>query len=428
MNHMTTDSLMETPSMHGDAGSHRFRCVGGGDALRSETLDLFTRTMAAFANGRGGALVVDPAAGPDGPVNRRRQEQKRLESQVLDVAYERIHPAVEPLVLSWQRLAVEGGEARLVLRVTVERSFFVHRVDGRVFTRVGGENVLAPPAEVARLERARTRIPQMRFEQEPVAEARLTDLHEGRVQRFAPISVTQPPEEFLAKSGLSEYGGSGPIRPTVAGVLMGCTRPAEFLPSAFVQAVAYRGKDITAGPGYQLDAADLHGPLDEQVVAACRFVAKNMRVSADKTAGRTDHPQFDITAVFEAMVNAVAHRDYAMHGTSIRLRQFADRIELSVPGSLVNSMTLEDLPYQQHARNPVLNGLLARTPVPGDLPWLNTGRTAMMDRRGEGVPVILALGEAVAGRKPEYALTGTSAVRLTLFARPDPAEGEAFDA
>ena len=53
----------------------------------------------------------------------------------------------------------------------------------------------------------------------------------------------------------------------------------------------------------RLDAADIAGPLDVQVVEACRFVAKNMKVAAFKYMGRLDRPLFDIAAVFEAMVN-----------------------------------------------------------------------------------------------------------------------------
>ena len=82
---------------------------------------------------------------------------------------------------------------------------------------------------------------------------------------------------------------------------------------------------------YQLDAAAISGPLDRQVDEACRFVAKNMKVAGFKHLGRVDRPQFDMTAVFEAMVNAVAHRDYSIHGSKIRLRLFADRLELYSP-------------------------------------------------------------------------------------------------
>jgi len=93
-----------------------------------------------------------------------------------------------------------------------------------------------------------------------------------------------------------------------------------------------------------------------------------------------------MTAVFEAVVNAVAHRDYGLYGSKIRLRIYADRLELYSPGALASTMTVESLPLRQSARNEAVTSLLARCPVPADLPGLKTERTMMMDKRGEGVP------------------------------------------
>lgn len=95
---------------------------------------------------------------------------------------------------------------------------------------------------------------------------------------------------------------------------------------------------------------------------ACNFVLRNMRVPAMKRAdgGREDRPQFDMLAVFEAVVNAVAHKDYSLSGFKVRLRLFEDRLEIYSPGMLVNTMTTDSLLYRQAARNEVLTSLLAR--------------------------------------------------------------------
>jgi len=104
----------------------------------------------------------------------------------------------------------------------------------------------------------------------------------------------------------------GTCKPTVAGVLMATRDPRQFLPNAFIQAVVYAGSTVvpeSANSPYQLDARDISGPLDEQIIEACRFVARNTRIGARKDLGRIDIPQFDMASVFEAMVNAVAHRE-----------------------------------------------------------------------------------------------------------------------
>ncbi|MCB2262860.1 MAG: hypothetical protein LGR52_07990 [Candidatus Thiosymbion ectosymbiont of Robbea hypermnestra] len=208
-------------------------------------------------------------------------------------------------------------------------------------------------------------------------------------------------------------------RPTVTGILMATRDPRSWLPNAFIQAVAYKGNEIcpagSAEP-YQLDAMDIAGPLDTQVTEACRFVARNMKTAATKDMGRRDIPQFDLTAVFEAMVNAVAHRDYSVHGSKIRLRLFEDRLELYSPGGIPNGMTVASLPHRQSARNEAIASLLAKCSVPTDQPWLITDRRTLMDKRGEGVPIILARSEQLSGKRPEYHLLDEAELMLTIYA------------
>ena len=58
-----------------------------------------------------------------------------------------------------------------------------------------------------------------------------------------------------------------------------------------------------------------------------------------------------MTIKFEAIVNAVVHRDYSISGSKIRLFMFADRLELCSPGALPNTVTIDKLPYSQATRN-----------------------------------------------------------------------------
>ena len=208
------------------------------------------------------------------------------------------------------------------------------------------------------------------------------------------------------------------MRPTVAGVLMASEEPRRWLPNAYVQAVAYRGDEIRTGSGedpYQLDAVDVSGPLDRQIVEACRFVAKNMKTAAVKTMGRIDHPQYDMTAVFEAVTNAVAHRDYSVYGSKIRLRLFDNRLELYSPGAIANSLTIDSLRYRQSARNEAVCSLLAKCPAPDD-PWLITDRKNIMEKRGEGVPIILDNSTRLSGKEPECRLIDDAELLLTIYA------------
>ena len=121
--------------------------------------------------------------------------------------------------------------------------------------------------------------------------------------------------------------------------------------------------------------------------------------------------------MFEALANAVAHRDYAVHGSKIRLRLYADRLELASPGALTNTMSVDSPSLRQSARNEVLTSLLARCPVPSNLEalGLKTDRSALMDKRGEGVSIILDLSERLSGRRPEYRLVDDAELVLTIW-------------
>ena len=141
-----------------------------------------------------------------------------------------------------------------------------------------------------------------------------------------------------------------------------------------------------------------------------------MLVAARKGAagGREDIPQFDPLAVFEAMTNAVAHRDYSMAGSKVRLRLFDNRLELYSPGALVNTMTPDSLAFRQSTRNEAVASLLARCPVSDD--EIRGYRTRIMEKRGEGVPIILERSEKLAGKPPAYRLIDDAELLLTIHA------------
>lgn len=110
-------------------------------------------------------------------------------------------------------------------------------------------------------------------------------------------------------------------------------------------------------------------------------------------------------------MNAVAHRDYSVAGARVRLHLFGNRIELYVPGGLVNTLTTDSLHLRQANRNELIVSLLARCPAPTGI-----GRVNLMDRRGDGVPIIMKECEQLSGRLPEYKLIDESELRLVIWA------------
>jgi predicted HTH transcriptional regulator len=275
-----------------------------------------------------------------------------------------------------------------------------------------------PPDYLARLFQQRSQSRIIRFDETPVVMASLADMDESLWKTFIAKDSNEAIEVSLHKLAMVAQDDQKIWRPTIAGLLMGSRNARKYLPNAYIQAVAYQGTSVVPirESVYQQDAQDITGPLNRQIFDACAFVRKNMQVAARKrlTGGREDMPQYDMRAIFEAITNAVAHRDYSMDGSKIRLRMFDDRLEIYSPGMLPNTMSTESIPVRQAARNEVLTSLLARCPM--EIEELLPYRQKVMDRRGEGVPVILENSELLSGKRPKYQMPDKSELILTIYA------------
>ncbi|NMM76986.1 ATP-binding protein [Acidovorax sp. SRB_24] len=126
---------------------------------------------------------------------------------------------------------------------------------------------------------------------------------------------------------------------------------------------------------------------------------RNDRQSYQDDFFRMDLPTFDEVPVREAILNAVAHRDYRLGG-SIFVRQFAKRLEVVSPGGLPPGITPENIIDQQYPRNRRLAEAL--------------GRCGLIERSGQGLNLMME--SAVRQGKPLPSFAGTAAheVRLTL--------------
>ena len=389
-----------------------------GGKVRSPHRNALADGLAALANSRGGVFVLGVEDKTHEVIGIDRDRLDAAMDFVREVCSDSIEPALEDIILDRLLLPSITGEEVAVIKIEVPRSLFVHRSPGGYIYRFGHSKRAMSPEYLARLFQQRSQNRFSRFDEQVVAAAKLEDLPPDVWKHFRTMSSQDSTETFLTKIGMVAQGEGGVIGPTVAGILMGSADPRKWLPNAFVQAVAYRGDAIridSAEKSYQLDAMDFSGPLNNQIIGACRFVVKNMKVAAFKDQGRIDRPQYDMQAVFEALVNAVAHRDYSIYGSKVRLRLFGNRLEIYSPGRIANSLTVDSLAYRQAARNEAVCSLLAKCEIPDD-PWLRTDRKTMMERRGEGVPLILSSSMQLSGKEPKYEIFDDAELRLTIFA------------
>jgi predicted HTH transcriptional regulator len=385
-----------------------------GNKVRGPSQNDLADELAAFANSAGGVLLLGVEDQSREVVGIALDRMDAVEALARQACEDSITPSLAP-VIERMTLPDSVGVEQAVIRVAVERSLFVHQSPGGYLHRVGSSKRPIPPDQLARLFQQRSQSRLIRFDETPVPGSSLDDLSESLWRRFALRNTLDDDVTHLKKLAMIREDDFGILRPTVVGLLMGSERGQSYLPVSYIQAVAYRG--VTVVPDgeslYQLDAQDITGPLDRQILHACDFVRRNMKVLAFKKedGGRVDVPQFSMRAVFEAITNAVAHRDYSMPGSKVRLRLFADRLEIYTPGMLVNTMSPEDFPLRQAARNEAIASFLARCPVTD--PELGE-RQFIMDRRGEGVPIILEQTIKLAGQPPIYQVIGQSELLLTI--------------
>ena len=410
----------------GRDGATEFReAAFSGEKIAEPGRDELADELAAFANARGGVLVLGVAGEARQVVGIPPDRQEDAERYVSEVVRDSIEPPLCPDI-RWCELPDPDGRLRPVLRVEVEHSLFVHRSPGGYLRRVGSSRRRLETESLARLFQQRSQERLVRFDEQIVADASFGDLDPALIDRFRTPRGPDDREALARMLAIATPDETGRPTPTVAGVLLGAREPEQWLRHAWIQAVAYRGTSVTdtlKSPWYQIDARDIFGPLDVQVADACHFVVKNQKVAARKSMGRLDLPQYDMAAVFEAVVNAVAHRDYSMRGSKIRLQLFADRIELYSPGGLPGDMSVETLAYRQASRNETIASLLAKCAVPAGIVGLDTRRETLMDRRGEGVATILDHSEWLSGKRPVYELFNDAELRLTIYAASPGADG-----
>ncbi len=371
--------------------------------------------IAAFANHQGGVIIF--GVSDDKDILGIGDDPRLLIHFISEICHDSIEPSITNFFVDSVLMPDEMGREKRLVYIDVEKSLWLHRSVGGYYLRQGDAKREMTPEQLARISQARSQARTIKFDEQFVPSTDKATLSKHLFARFITRAETeqqdaeqQETEQLLKRWLLVD--DNGVYRASVAGLLMCSDRSHEHLYNSFVCAVRYRGLHKDAN--YQLDAQDFKGPLDQQIMDSCKFVEKHNQKSARKEVGRRERPQYSARAVFEALVNAVMHRDYSIHGSKIRLFLFADRLELYSPGALANTMTVEALVDNQATRNELLSRLLSELAVEERLGG-TVGRRYFLERRGEGVGIILRESEKLSGRKPVYRMYGDE-LCLTIFA------------
>ena len=407
-----SEALWAAVRLGEDSGLELKEVRSRGAKVSAPRRDALADELAAFANAGGGRLVLG-VRDDRTPQSLTAHELDALLDFVTGICEDSIKPRLE---FRAHRVPVPPSGDGGVLVVDVPQGDGVHGSPGGFFRRRGDAKRQMDPNDIRRLVQARGQSDAAAVDAQTIAGTSFNTLDPALWRRYASSRAGESPEVALAKLKFVKLDQQGTSRATVGGVLLGREEPRDWLPNAYIQAVCYGG-DRPDG-NRQLDAQDVGGPLDEQIRGAVRFVLRNRRVAARKAPARCEVPQYSERAVFEAVVNAVVHRDYAVTGAHIRLFMFDDRLELYSPGGLGNSMTTADLRTSQFTRNELLASRLGQCPV-GEVAGAGE-RQYFIERRGEGIGVIEDETFALTGKQPVFELLGERELKLTLPAAPPP--------
>jgi len=150
---------------------------------------------------------------------------------------------------------------------------------------------------------------------------------------------------------------------TLSATMIFSPYPQAYFPQLCITAIAVPGTEIgnigDSGERF-LDNQRIEGSISEMLDEAIRFVKKNMKnktIINPLTGAREDRADYPITAVREAIINALVHRDYSIHteGMPIQIIMYEDRMEIRNPGGVYGRIKVDQLgKMQPDTRNPVL--------------------------------------------------------------------------
>lgn len=229
--------------------------------------------------------------------------------------------------------------------------------DGRLLRRVGGDSQPLTGDALAAFVRDRSR---RSAEEEPLGRAfRASEFDLGLVND-ALARHGRPPvadgdlARALVDLHLAERpaaaSSSSDVEMTTAAAVLFARDPRRFVAGAAVQLVRRSGTGPAAGA-----ASDRHecwGPLPSAFECCVEFIDRHTR-SYDMVSGllRETIPEYPRAVVREALLNAFAHRDYGLVGTTIDVSVWDDRIEIRSPGPLPGHITVDNMRSEHFSRN-----------------------------------------------------------------------------
>lgn len=297
---------------------------------------------------------------------------------------------------------LQVGDAELTVTAVPDISDrIVTTPDGRLLRRVGGDCQPLRGDAMMRFVAARS---GRAAEEKELRRIEPGELDLETINRVRAVEGRPPAGEETAIRALADLGvavlddDDKSSRVLLAGVVLFAKDPTRHIPGATVQLMRREG--VGPGPGPAAEREECRGPLPHILECCLRFVDRHTRRYEAVTGVRREVvPEYPLAAVREALLNALAHRDYGLRGATVDLTVWDDRLEIRSPGSLPGHITPENMRREHYSRNRLLMRVLKTM--------------GLVEEYGEGVDRIFHEMEGRLMEPPIFGATSSS-VTVTL--------------
>ncbi|MFO0588680.1 MAG: ATP-binding protein [Polyangiaceae bacterium] len=307
------------------------------------------KTLTAFANGRGGVLIlgVEDDGTPTGLGDAKTAD--KVSRQITQLCQTRIDPT---LVCQTNKEVIDD-KLLLVVEVPEWSPNRPHQTDSRYYLRDGAQSREATRDELMRMLQSQA----VHFDEQVVRGATREDLDPAEIRRvfdkLYPDTDVEDEEAYLHALKCLDRG-----QPTVTGILFFGRDPQRFFPDARILAVRFPEDGSLET---MKNSTDIRGTIFQQIEAIEKWLSV-MVPSPSKVEG-WERKELGIPSrvLREAIHNALAHRDYNMT-SQVNVFVYKDRLTVLNPGILLNRLTIESIKLAgiQQRRNATITAIIAR--------------------------------------------------------------------
>ena len=336
-------------------------------ALEEKKPKSWCKSVSAFANTFGGALIF--GISNEGMVVGLENPEGDAE-KISEVIKTRLDPMPEFKLRFYQ---TEDGKVLIILDVYKgDETPYYYSGDGvlEAYVRVGNESVKATATELKRLvlrgKNTSYDSQNSTYKAEDYAFSKLKE----RYKKWTGNSFDD--KDLISFGLLNEQGNL-----TNAGALLADESPIR---CSRLFCTRWNGLNKSGGAVDALDDAEYSGSVISLIENGEAFIKRNCKMKWRKTANsREEMPEYVERSYHEALVNALAHRDYLVNGSEVHIDIYDDRMEIYSPGGMPDGSMIQD-------RDPLMVPSTRRNPVLADV----FNRLGYMERKGSGFGKIIS--------------------------------------